>query len=1584
MNECEDDSVMINLVSCKKGNSEDISTLREQICQVNNGNYIKLHVFGKVKNFHVKGLADTGNNVKADAVMSEDFHKKLGVGFKSMLNQRVNTAKEGASMIKIGISKPVWVRLIGTKIKVRIAPVVIRGLSDPLNLGLNFLTKLATKLPVQINFCDDKVELSIGDQKLELVNQICESEVNGINEQITRGRTKERVKPGKRDDSRVELKYNLTTIKGRTLMPRTMNFVDVEAVNKLKSHERCSIMIENQTIGPGVEIVRTIEDLRKGRSKVAVINTGDKPFQLKSGERIAKMAFITGNKKAEKKIQPTKNETDKNMVDDIWRKLQLDDNEILKKNSKYKEMARALLEKHYDVFVERGSAVGTTDMLEFDIELLPGAKPVKEQVRPLNPDQLKSLRKQIDEWLEEGVIEPSTSSWASALVPAKKKGAMKIRWCCDYRRLNQVTRADSYPLPNIEQNLESLRGAKIFSALDAAQAYSVIPISERSKEYLAFITPYGLFQPNRMQYGARNSAATYARFVELAIMKLRCPNVLAYLDDIIAFNGDFESHIETLDAVFRAHKEAGILLRPQKTHLFKGEVNYLGYKVSQEGIKMDPDYIKRILEWPKPTTVKEMTSFLGFCGYYRMFIPRFSEMTCEMNSQRKNKYLEWSKSMEEDFEKLKDAFKNGDIRAYPDYESEEPFLLTTDFSAKALGAILSQVQNGKERFLGCAGRKTTRYEANYHSMKGELAAVVFGCRKFEHILKFKKFKLITDSAALKFLHSSKNSRGVIFRWMVELSDYNFDVEHKKGSLNKNADALSRSTHLPDPTDEQIEESMDVIHEKRRPLSGVCMEKGCLGSIKSILGENPLEGLQEYYRTHPDLRIVMDVVQSDREVDKAWLKAQTETVRYMLKLRPRLVIEDGLLKIKKIDKVNDKEYLCYVVDEDLFEEVFKHIHNDISGHLGILGTQKKILERFFGPGLSSYIRRKVNICGTCVAKQVRPKQHTGSHHPSVTGHVMECLFVDLYGPLNEVSGYKYILTIQDGFSRYVQLVPLPNKEASTVARGLLGFVGHFSSFLSVKSDNGKEFINAVWKELMKLLGVKHKTTVVANPSPNISERFHRVLGSLLRCSLGRNERDWLRCLPLICLAFNSKESETTGVSPFEAFIGRKPILPVDLILPPPFSKMSQVDWVQNTRTRLMSIYRYMCEKQTVSISRNSKLYQGVDTSGFRVGDKIFFMAPLIPLPTGKPGKLSDRWLGPASIERIVNEMILDVKFGRRQFQLHVSRVKKIEDDLTVKDRSLGQNEDIDEDQLQEADTVNIADGEFPRQVHFVPDEEAGELRNLGLGGGAPLNYPPPRPEMGPEDNIPEPDVVGPDDNGDFNIDDGHGPIADDQVLPDVDVEIPANDGRLDGDGDAIIDDGAAGGRDPEEEVPRQQARVRVPADDEAEDMADVGPAAEVRPKRGREPEKVKGRKQPKVRPEKRRPSASPERVVTEETGARARITRKAKDDAKRFLESLKKDKVEKIVDLVVDKPLYCRKPVQLHPGCSAEVPVEVQSFKECHRLVPVPFGVSVSSLQDITKCSDGGKLRGNLLIQNQSSKTLKFEEKQKLAILLELE
>ena len=452
------------------------------------------------------------------------------------------------------------------------------------------------------------------------------------------------------------------------------------------------------------------------------------------------------------------------------------------------ETTRGLLIRHKDLFAGKGCDLGHSTTIKHEIKT-GGAKPIRQQPRRVPYHMKKEIDTQIDNMLEKNVIRHSTSPWASPVVLVRKKDGT-MRFCIDYRRLNEVTVKDAYPLPRIDDSLDALAGAAWFSTLDMLSGYWQVDVAEDDKCKTAFTTHRGLYEFNVMPFGLCNAAGTFERLMQAVCGGLRWDICLIYLDDILVFSKTFDDHIERLETVFKRLEDAGLRLKASKCHLFKHKVSYLGHVISEEGVETDPAKIKSIQDWTTPTTVTEVRSFMGLCSYYRRFIKGFAAIATPLHRlTQKNKTFVWSKECQEAFEHLKSALASAPVLTHPDFT--EPFILDTDACDQGIGAVLCQSHCGVEQVIAYGSRTLSKSEKKYCVTRKELLAVVHFIKTFRPYLYGKKFVLRTDHSALRWMMNFKEPEGQLARWLDTLSEYDFEVQHRAGRLHRNADAMSR-------------------------------------------------------------------------------------------------------------------------------------------------------------------------------------------------------------------------------------------------------------------------------------------------------------------------------------------------------------------------------------------------------------------------------------------------------------------------------------------------------------------------------------------------------------------------------------------------------------------------------------------------------------------------------------------------------------------------------------------------------------------------------------------------------------------------
>jgi hypothetical protein len=463
-----------------------------------------------------------------------------------------------------------------------------------------------------------------------------------------------------------------------------------------------------------------------------------------------------------------------------------------------------LLAKWECVFSLHDLDLGCTDKVKHKIKLT-SEVPFRDRHRHIPPSQIETVRTHLYEMLSLGVIRKSDSPYASNVVLVKKKDG-SLRFCIDLRKLNALTIRDSYALPRIDETLDALHGAKWFSTLDLKSSYWQVELEEEDKPKTAFrVGLLGFFECNRMPFGLTNAPATFQRLMESCMGDLYLTYCLLYLDDIVVYSQTYEEHLERLEAIFKRLEEAGLKLKPSKCKFFQKTIKYLGHVASEHGIEVDPEKTRAVHDWPVPTNLTQVLSFLGFVGFYRRFIKNFSKVAKSLNDLnhgsgkvgRNRKHRKkpavpfvWGSNQQEAFDELKRLCTSTPVLAFADYS--KPFLLHTDASLDGLGAVLYQEQNGQERVIAYASRSLSKSERNYPVHKLEFLALKWAVTdKFHDYLYGNTFRVKTDNNPLTYVLSSAKLDATGHRWVSALANYNFSTEYKSGKTNIDADALSR-------------------------------------------------------------------------------------------------------------------------------------------------------------------------------------------------------------------------------------------------------------------------------------------------------------------------------------------------------------------------------------------------------------------------------------------------------------------------------------------------------------------------------------------------------------------------------------------------------------------------------------------------------------------------------------------------------------------------------------------------------------------------------------------------------------------------
>lgn len=590
------------------------------------------------------------------------------------------------------------------------------------------------------------------------------------------------------------------------VQPRTEQIIEINVAN-VRNGE---VVIPYSKIS-NLEIPECIAEVKNGKAICSILNPNEKAI------KISNLSPIQVEQFAEYELSPEGSNNNNNNFNNLNHfnvdKIKFDLSKVRTDhmNNEERNAILKLIKEYSDIFHIEGNKLTFTSKIKHNIRTTDEI-PVYTKSYRYPYVHKNEVQTQIKKMLDQDIIRPSNSPWSSPIWIVPKKldasGQRKWRIVVDYRKLNEKTIGDRYPLPNINDLLDKLGKCQYFTTLDLASGFHQIEMFKDDIEKTAFNTENGHYEFTRMPFGLRNAPATFQRVMDNILRGIQNERCLVYLDDIIIFSTSLQEHIERLGEVFERLRNANFKIQLDKSEFLRKEVAYLGHIVTPDGVKPNPDKIKAIQNFPLPKTAKQIKGFLGLLGYYRKFIKDFSKLTKPLTACLKKDSTINPKDPEyiKCFELCKNLLINEPILQYPNFE--EPFILTTDASNFALGAVLSQGKIGSDLPVAYASRTLTTSEINYSTIEKEVLAIIYGVTYFRPYLFGRKFKIVTDHKPLQWLFSLKEPHSKLHRWRLKLEEYDYEIVYKKGSLNKNADALSRiqlnaNETVPEKTDPPI-------------------------------------------------------------------------------------------------------------------------------------------------------------------------------------------------------------------------------------------------------------------------------------------------------------------------------------------------------------------------------------------------------------------------------------------------------------------------------------------------------------------------------------------------------------------------------------------------------------------------------------------------------------------------------------------------------------------------------------------------------------------------------------------------------------
>lgn len=789
------------------------------------------------------------------------------------------------------------------------------------------------------------------------------------------------------------------------------------------------------------------------------------------------------------------------------------------------------------------------------------------------PYHLKEeIQTQIKKLLDNKIIRPSISPYSSPvwIVPKKVDSSGKKKWrlVIDYRKLNEKTIEDKYPLPRIDEILENLGRCTYFSTLDLAQGFHQIEMSPESIEKTAFSVNNGHYEYVRMPFGLKNAPSTFQRVMDNILREYLYKFCFVYMDDIVIFSRSLQEHLHHIKLIFKKIEYYNLKVQLDKSEFLRKEVAFLGHIITPEGIKPNPSKIKAVQEYPLPKNIKEIRAFLGLIGYYRRFIMNFAKIVTPFTRclKKGTKIDITDANYVETFNTCKELLTNAPILAYPDFT--KTFCVTTDASNIALGGVLSQGNKPISFF----SRTLNSAERNYSTIEKELLAIVETTKHFRPYIYGRQFLIETDHKPLVWLFSLKDTNQRLIKWRLRLEEFDFKIQYKKGKENLVADALSRIelNALEDNDDDllsilpQFDETEDILlpEEADEILNTINELDNQTDNTVHTAIENPVFGIPisekplNFYMNRIELKLA--------DGYKVEYKRPFKKHHYIVNIRTGQE-EDNIGKFLK-ETIDPKLIYAIFFHDNKLEKIFfnlctsnfesnvKFLKSNIFckdiekseeqdkvileyhnlNHNGIIETHNNLKSKYYWPDMRTKINKIINECEICLqSKYERNPYNIKLSGPLLAKKPFDVIHIDTFS----FDKAKFV-TFIDLFSKYAQAYYVEDLTAISVLKKIRHFFSHHNYPKKIVCDEGKEFKNKVFEEYCKLFKIDLHFTTNYNPNSNSPvERLHSTLLEKIRITKAQNKNDPPQTLMInAILIYNQSIHSSTGFTPFRLLYG----------------------------------------------------------------------------------------------------------------------------------------------------------------------------------------------------------------------------------------------------------------------------------------------------------------------------------------------------------------------------------------------------------------------------------------------------------------
>ncbi|GBO19224.1 Transposon Tf2-9 polyprotein [Araneus ventricosus] len=883
-------------------------------------------------------------------------------------------------------------------------------------------------------------------------------------------------------------------------------------------------------------------------------------------------------------------------------------------NDKDKKDMQDLLLKNYKVFSKSYKTLGETSAVIPEFSLLHNF-PLQTKPYSIPLMAKKYAQQEINNLLEAGIIEPSSSSYCFPVIFIKKKqnpndsnSEPKFRMVVDYRLLNSITETFKICLPKISEIIKNIAGRKIYCVLDLKSAFFQIKLRDEDKRKLAFCTEMGNFQPTRLPFGSKNSTSYFHTLISKCLNGITGKNVQFFLDDIIIAADSLCELKVTLQAVFDRLTKFNLTLDPAKLQLCKPEITYLGFDLNANGFSPSEQNVNKVTNFPRPKNLKQVQMFLGMLNYFRGLIYDYAGIVEPLvKLTKKNTPFVWSVDCENAFNTVQEIIlKKPTLK---NFDPNLPISLITDASKIAICGILLQKKDNVYYPLEFFSRKLTPAECKYPSIRRELLAIYASVKHFHDQLLGENFELLTDAKPLTEYQSLDKKPEIVARWLLYLGTFSFTPTHIPGSLNP-ADFLSR-----------------VVEENSLNVNNITLFQP---NDKLSMQNISIEQKQD---------AILSKIMNDLSVNK-------QCKQYFLD------VNSGLLMIKNAHKNKKKIVNRIVIPKSLIKVCIETAH---APHFGVKKTFEFIRHKYQWKGMYLDTKNFCEHCEKCLKNKPKAKLTQTQMIPKRNLAPGQCIAIDVVGKLPSSTDNKnFILTIIDHYSRYLEAYPLQNITSRTIINCLNKYFANFGLPKFLITDNATNFISNEMVEFLDRLNIQHRKSSIYYPMANgLLERAHRTMKESL-ASMCESTFQWSEKLLFFKLYYNNSIHSVTKFAPAEIFFGRKQNLPLDSFFEP-ITVENESKYLKNIRNNMCSIRNEFAKNEEQYFKNNAPHIKGRKVPNFNLGDKVFVKK------FSHPHVFQEKYKGPFEIIKILrnNNYVIKSLKDNKTMKLNVSKIFKQE-------------------------------------------------------------------------------------------------------------------------------------------------------------------------------------------------------------------------------------------------------------------------------------------------------------------------------------